>query len=398
MRLTRDRASALGGRAIPTALVLAQYDFLSGSQKAFHSRDRTWNNLRGAEQKSADRNRDAMLKKVRNIWITGFLERSLFQETRILLGLSERPDAVARPSDLLVRRPDQVERPLPPGTQVVDVFDDMDRALLILGVPGSGKTTLLLELARDLLDRATQDSTHPIPVVFPLSTWAESRRPLAEWLVDELNLRYDVPRKIGQEWVKNDQILPLLDGLDEVKSEHRAACAKAINAFRQDHGLLPLVICSRTADYHDLPVSLRLHGAIVVQPLSPQQMDSYLTEIGPAGEAVRRAMGHDPMLGEMLDSPLMLNIVTVAYAGQPESQPRLSGTLKERRDHLFGVYVDQMFRRRGVAPPLSTAADRPLADVARLADGPAQPDGVLHRAVAARLAPRGTAMGIRTGL
>ena len=342
------------------------------------------------------RNRSRMLEKVRKIWITGFLERSLFHETRILLGLSERPDAVARPMDLLVQRPDQGERPLPPGTPIVEVFDAMEQ-LLILGDPGSGKTTLLLELARDLLDRAADDPTHPIPVVFPLSTWAESRRPLAEWLVEELNQRYDVPRKIGQPWVEADQILPLLDGLDEVKPAHRAACVEAINAFRKAHDL-PLVICSRTADYQALSEPLQLYGAIVVQPLSPQQVDSYLTEIGPAGEAVRRAMGHDPMLREMLDSPLMLNIVTVAYAGQPESQPRLSGTLKERRDHLFGAYVDQMFRRRGVVPPLYTAADRPLAHVARLADGPAQPDGVLHRAVAARLAPRGTAMGIRTGL
>ena len=151
------------------------------------------------------RNRSKMLEKVRKIWITGFLERSLFHETRILLGLSERPDAVARPLDLLVQRPDQGERPLPPGMQVVEVFDAMEQALLILGAPGSGKTTLLLELARDLLDRAEHDPTHPIPVVFPLSTWAESRRPLAEWLVDELNLRYDVPRKIGQAWVEADQ-------------------------------------------------------------------------------------------------------------------------------------------------------------------------------------------------
>ena len=66
VRLTRDRALDLGGRAIPTALVLARYDFLIGLQKAFHSRDRTWINLLGAEQKSADRNRIAMLKKVRN--------------------------------------------------------------------------------------------------------------------------------------------------------------------------------------------------------------------------------------------------------------------------------------------------------------------------------------------
>ena len=289
-----------------------------------------------------------MLEKIRTIWITGFLQRSLSHETRILLGLSERLDAVARPLDLLVQRPDQGERPLPPGTQVIDVFDDMGQALLILGAPGSGKTTLLLELTLALLDRATQDAPHPIPVVFPLSTWAERRLSLAEWLVDELNKRYDVPRKIGQEWVKNNQILPLLDGLDEVKQEHRTACVEVINAFRQSHGLLPLALCSRTGDYQALAVRLRLQGAIVVQPLSPQQVDSYLTEIGPAGEAVRQAMGHDPILGEMLVSPLMLNIVTVAYAGLRESQPRLSGTLKERRDHLFAAYVDQMFRRREI--------------------------------------------------
>ena len=305
------------------------------------------------------RNRSRMLEKVRKIWITGFLERSLSLETRILLGLSERLDAVARPMDLLVQRPDQGERPLPPGTQIVKVFDAMEQ-LLILGDPGSGKTTLLLELARDLLDRAVRDPTHPIPVVFPLSTWAESRRPLAEWLVEELYQRYDVPRKIGQAWVEADQILPLLDGLDEVKPAHCAACVEAINAFRKAHDL-PLVICSRTTDYQALSEPLQLYGAIGVQPLSPQQVDSYLTEIGPAGAAVRRAMGHDPMLREMLDSPLMLNIVTVAYAGQPESQPRLSGTLKEQRDHLFGAYVDQMFRTSRHRPPLYTAADYPLA-------------------------------------
>ena len=141
-----------------------------------------------------------------------------------------------------------------------------------------------------------------------------------------------------------------------MKPAHRAACVEAINAFRKAHDL-PLVICSRTADYQALDVPLQLDGAIIVQPLSPQQVDSYLTEIGTAGAAVKRAMDHDPMLREMLDSPLMLNIVTVAYAGQPGSQPQLSGTLKERRDHLFGAYVDQMFRRRGVErryPPQRT--------------------------------------------
>jgi eukaryotic-like serine/threonine-protein kinase len=296
----------------------------------------------------ADRNRSAMIEKVRKIWVTGFLQQSLFHEIRILLGLSERPDAVARPLDLLIKRPDEGERPLPAGVQVVNVFDAMDHALLILGAPGSGKTTLLLELARDLLDRAVQDSAHPIPVVFPLSTWAASRKPMPEWLVDELNLRYDVPRKTGQEWVDVDQILPLLDGLDEVKPEHRAACVEAINAFRQSHGFLPLVITSRTPDYEALSEPLRLHSAILVRPLTREQVSTYLADLGSVGEPVHAALREDPWLWELLNSPLLLNIVTVSYADLTRAPVPLCGTVDERRDQLFGSYVKQMLRRRAV--------------------------------------------------
>jgi hypothetical protein len=255
---------------------------------------------------------------------------------------------VARPLDLLVKRPDEEERPLPSGTRVVDVFDAMDQSMLILGAPGSGKTTLLLELARDLLTRATNDPAHPIPVVFPLSTWAQSRKPLVEWLQDELNLRYDVPRKVAQEWVASDEVLPLLDGLDEVKAEHRLACVEAINAFRQSHGLLPLVITSRTADYEALAEPLRLQGAIMVRPLTREQVTSYLTDLGTAGELLRAAIQEDPSQWDLLDSPLMLNIITVAYAGQMEAPNRIRGTVAVRRDHLFGSYVHEMLRRRGV--------------------------------------------------
>ena len=81
------------------------------------------------------------------------------------------------------------------------------------------------------------------------STWTQSRKPLVEWLQDELKLRYDVPRKIAAEWITSDQVLPLLDGLDEVRTDERDSCIDAINAFRQSHGFLPLVVTSRTAEY-----------------------------------------------------------------------------------------------------------------------------------------------------
>jgi hypothetical protein len=297
------------------------------------------------------RHRQAMLAKVRKNWITDVLQPSLFQDTLLVLGLTEQTTAVVHRLDLVVQRPERGDRPLPPGTAITEVFDQLDRALLILGAPGAGKTTLLLELTRSLLDRAAQDTTHPIPVVFPLSTWAEQRLPLADWLVDALHEQYDVPRTIGQAWVDAEQVLPLLDGLDEVNPEHRAACIDAINYFRQDHGLLPLVVSSRTEEYKTLTSQLRLQGAVVIQPLTREQVDAHLTHLGQPMAAVRQALQEDPTLWELLDTPLMLHIVSLTYAGQPVGPLRMPGTADVRRQQLFAAYVDRMFRRRSPVTP-----------------------------------------------
>ncbi len=103
---------------------------------------------------------------------------------------------------------------------------------------------MLLELTRDLLDRAAKDDEHPIPVVFNLSSWAQEQSSLQEWMISELSLRSDAPRKLAREWVTNEHILPLLDGLDEVADAHRDACVATINAYRQEHGWVPLVVCT----------------------------------------------------------------------------------------------------------------------------------------------------------
>jgi eukaryotic-like serine/threonine-protein kinase len=327
----------------------------------------------------AGRNRRAMIEKVWAIWITGVLQPSLPQDILLELGLSERPALVTRAFDLLVQ-PDLTDRALAPGTPLVDVFDRLDRALLVLGAPGSGKTTLLLTLARDLLRRAAQDPEQPIPVVFPLSSWAAPRRPLAVWLVDELQQRYDVPRTIGQAWVDADQVLPLLDGLDEVQPEHRAACVDAINTFRQGHGLLPLVVCSRITEFEALGVQLRLQGAIIVQPLTHAQVNGYLTQIGEPLAAVRQGLQEDPLLRELLDTPLMLTIVSLAYAGQPAGALRTRATLAERRQSLFATYVDRMFQRRSAVTRYTRQqTERWLAWLAWQLDQHSQTDFYLER-------------------
>src|SRR6266487_2644277 len=260
------------------------------------------------------RNRRAMLTKVKAIWIDGLLEQSLAKELRMALNLTDQPDAVDLPLNALVQELRRPPRELPAGTPIIQVFEQMGGALLILGAPGAGKTTLLLELARDLIARAEQDEGHPIPVVFNLSSWAVKQRPLKEWLVEELTRLYHVPRKLAQAWMDADAVLPLLDGLDEVAAEHRSDCVEAINTYRQEHGLVPLTVCSRVADYEALTTKLRLQGTIVVQPLTKQQVDDYLERAGDKLVGVRMALSDYVVLREMLDTPLMLSIVTLAYA------------------------------------------------------------------------------------
>jgi predicted NACHT family NTPase len=119
-----------------------------------------------------------MLAEVRRVWIDGYLKHSLDNLVRIELGLEEKLDAVSRPWDLIVQQPDRAPRPLPPSQAMGAIFDELGQALLILGAPGAGKTTLLLELARDLLDRAVQDATHP----HRICTWSpEEKTTVTSW-------------------------------------------------------------------------------------------------------------------------------------------------------------------------------------------------------------------------
>ena len=145
------------------------------------------------------------------------LTDSLEGITWLELGLASNPKAVQNTSRLLFRTPHQPECLLPAGTSIVEVYTQANGEFLILGEPGAGKSTLLLHLAQHLVTQAEQNSTYPLPVILPLSTWAVKRAALDLWLVEQLWEFYHIPRSLAQQWVEHDQILPLLDGLDEME-------------------------------------------------------------------------------------------------------------------------------------------------------------------------------------
>lgn len=291
-------------------------------------------------------NRQRILKRMRLIWIDGVFEQSLHYGPLITLGLYKCPDCVANPWRSLVGETKLPEQPLSLGTQLTQVYDDAGGSLLILGEPGSGKTTLLLVLARDLLNRAELDESHPIPVIFNLSSWAMKRQSILDWLVDELNSKYQVPHKLAKSWVDADQILPLLDGLDEVALEHREACIDAINTYQQ-HGFVSIVVCCRSADYMGLTKRLSLQSAVVIQPLMMQQVDEYLRSAGKQLEELRLVLSKYPMLQELARTPLMLSVLTLVYRGQSISDLLTADSLEILQQQVLATYVQRMLQRRG---------------------------------------------------
>ena len=300
------------------------------------------------------RQRQVLLTKVRTFWVEDVLERSLHAKALIELGLEKRFDAVQHPFESLEDTvADSKSDPLPPGSQVEEVFTNLGigRTLLILGEPGSGKTTMLLKLTKNLIIQAENNASLPIPVVFNLSSWTLPQQPIAAWLLEELATKYQVSKPLAQTWIENQSMLLLLDGLDEVATDLQGDCVSAINQFLHHHGQTETVVCSRIKDYLALPERLQLRSALYLQPLTIDQIHQYLDQAGSQLEAIKTLLKEDTALQELARSPLTLSIMTLAYQGKSLADIPQTGSLEERRRHLLEVYVKRMFQRKGLRRP-----------------------------------------------
>ena len=294
------------------------------------------------------------------------LKSSLHGAKWMRLGYQSRPDAVLGHHGYEAEEYGDFAPVETPTGSIVDIFDACDGELLILGAPGAGKTTSLLSLARALIARAVDDLALPIPLVFNLASWGRVSGALETWLMRELVVAYDTSPDIARDWIRNDDILPLLDGLDEVAVEQRSACVEAINAFRARHTkrLNRMAICSRLTAYEGLP-RLKLRGAIVVQELTARQVDGYLAEMGEEVSGLRTALDEDAVLLEIATTPLLLNIMILTYQGSGPASLPTAQTAEARRAELLTAYVMRMFGRHGAVARFG--ADRTIHWLAWLA-------------------------------
>jgi len=310
------------------------------------------------------RNRQALLNKVHRFWIEGVLEQSLHGQVLLTLGLEERSQALALPWNISYTANTEPVRPLDAGTRVFDIFQQLGegRSLLILGEPGAGKTTTLLTLTRDLLAQQNKPAqqtqfTQRIPAIFNLSSWTGGT--IDQWLITELNSKYQIPKSIGKNWVEQQQLLLLLDGLDEVRPDRQNSCAAAINQFHQDYGP-ELVVCCRMNDYDALEQKLGLQSAVYVRSLTDGQIWQYLdqADTGLTGlrsllerSTARQVSQDGQSLFDLARSPLILNIMALTYQGLSASDIPALQQGKNYSHQLFSAYIQRMFQRRDITSP-----------------------------------------------
>ena len=292
--------------------------------------------------------RQVLVQKVKHHWIEGVLERSLHNQTLIELGLEKREQAVASPTSSVEEFAEEAERPLPEGTQASDVYDNLGagRTLLILGEPGAGKTITLLRLVKTLINRIDSDLSQPIPVILNLSSWTK-KSSLTEWLVQNLYVSYQVSRSLGKAWIREEQLMLCLDGLDEVAIQHRNDCMRELNHFLQNHGRTEVIVCSRVSDYEEMTERLMVRCAIFIRPLTKVQVDRFLAQAGEQLDTLRNALRQDEGLHNLATSPLLLSIMSLAYRNTAIEDILKGAAQADYRKQLFSQYVDRMFQRRG---------------------------------------------------
>lgn len=152
--------------------------------------------------------------------------------------------------------------------------------LIILGDAGSGKTVLAHQIQWELLSTSPES----VPVVFTLARGnIDPDKTLKDWIVDSLKDDYpeiwsrrDIGIGVVEQLVRNNRILPILDGLDEVEPPSRASIVEHLNTNLTGAFILT---CRGEVFAELVKQSGKVDGAAVIQSkiMIPAEVAEYLS-------------------------------------------------------------------------------------------------------------------------
>jgi hypothetical protein len=245
--------------------------------------------------------------------------------------------------------------------QVVQRFRDLpNQRLVIVGPAGSGKTILALLLTLGLLkQRSPADS---VPVFMSICSWNPTEQTLSHWMADYLVENYPAlaaPTESGgtvaELLVSTRQLLPVLDGLDEIPGLLQVAALAGLNAALDNHSRV--VLTCRAEDYRRITAAgdvLTRAAVVELQPLTVDEVKRYLTDT----TAGRRAEKWQPVFAEFdrqphgavataLSTPLMIALARTIYSDTALSPDELlSARFRHPHDiddHLLDALLPTLY-------------------------------------------------------
>ena len=277
--------------------------------------------------------------------------------TRLELALVRKPAEVDDPQRAATGDAPGPDQAVASGTKIIDLYTQAQGQLLILGPGGSGKSGILGELAASLLDASRTPTKAPVPVVLQLGSWRPTTDSLNDWLVSEISAIYPIDPLLVQQWLTDQSLVPLLDGLDAAGDQAAAACVRAINEF-VDQTKMAIAVASRMAEYERYGTKLRFHDAIAVLPLSRAQILESVS--APDLKGVAEALNSDPTLFDLMSTPWFLGIVVSTYRGKAAESMPSGGSSAARRDQILADYVSGSLNQQvvGKDPQFTPGASR----------------------------------------
>lgn len=289
------------------------------------------------------RQRQLLLANVKNE-VQQRLDTALHKSVQLNLLKGQENQNLGRIWDIEVKITKRPTFSLSPETSILQVFEDANRKLLIVGADGAGKTTTLLKLANNLISLAEEDINQPIPVLVNLSTWKSDRQSITKWLAAQINWKYNINLQICQQWLENSQLLLLFDGIDELETEDQELCIQEINQLILTlQGQLNLVVCARLEEYKKCPSRLKLQGVIWLRPLKENKIREYLLNV--RSRELWENIQDDPNLLELAKNPLLLNIMTLAYEEILIHSWKRFETEEDRRNYILNAYIRRQLNK-----------------------------------------------------
>ena len=276
------------------------------------------------------------LNKVYHQWIIDVLSRSI-------------PNAERRIDFIFQQR---AGRATLAGKTLTTVFDELDGSLLLLAGPGSGKTIALCELAGDLIERAHAQAQYPLPVILRLAPWRPAQRQtLNTWIDAQLKIQYGLGQTHVDE-IRCRGLILLLDGLDEVCSEHRLSCVRAINDYCAQEGWLNIVVTCRSGEYDELEgsrqgLSIPKKQVVTLAPLEAARIEKYLNQLDRVGIHVANLRS----LLESECSPLMTDVILQTYEGKPGNPEEEIQVANVWEEYVARKFEDEDARRLSAGTP-----------------------------------------------